>query len=47
MKTWILIAMLLTVPHIRYTRKTEYGSQEWDIDCILRFILFIVCCIWG
>ena len=43
MKTWILVCLVLTIPHLTLT----YNGREWDIDCILRFILFVVCCIWG
>lgn len=44
MKTWILVCLALTIPH--YTLSDSNGSK-WDIDCLLRLILFIACCIWG
>lgn len=43
MKTWILVCLVLTIPHLTLT----YNGREWDIDCILRLLLFIACCIWG
>lgn len=43
MKTWILVCMVLTIPHLTLT----HNGREWDIDCILRLLLFIACCIWG
>ena len=43
MKTWALVCLALTIPHFTLT----YNDNKWDIDCILRLLLFIACCIWG
>lgn len=44
MKTWALVCLALTIPHFTLTYN---NGREWDIDCILRLLLFIACCIWG
>ena len=44
MAIWLLILIGLAIPRVTVTLR---DGRIYDVSVIYRFLLFIVCCIWG